>query len=295
MDLSKAFDCLPHDVLLKKLRNYGLSEAALRTMESYLSSRPQRVRIGEQHSSWQIMKKGVPQGSLLGPLLFNIFINDLLDHIPPCATVYNYADDNTLSSSNAELPQLIEDLQRSAVAASDWFANNNMQANPNKFQAIILNPNHKNANESHTLTFQDSVITTSHSVEILGVSIDDRLKFDLHINNLCKKAARQINALRRISHFLDVDTRILIFKSFILSNFNYCPLVWYHCGCQNIKKKWKIFSIEPSNLSTNQKLRTTASLNVSIFLTCLFRECALLPVKFTRLQITSHHVLISIL
>ena len=95
MDLSKAFDCLPHDILLSKLSAYGLCNESVNLLKSYLSGRTQQVKLNGIVSSWSAIKKGVPQGSILGPLLFNVFINDIfyfLEH----GTLYNYADDNTV-------------------------------------------------------------------------------------------------------------------------------------------------------------------------------------------------------
>ena len=98
MDLSRAFDCLPHDLLLGKLRAYGLTENACSLVSSYLSNRKQQVKLGPHCSDWGDIVKGVPQGSILGHLLFNIFINDIF-HIVDQSSLYNYADDNTLSYS----------------------------------------------------------------------------------------------------------------------------------------------------------------------------------------------------
>ena len=94
MDLSKAFDCLPHDLLKAKLKTYGLSVGAVDLLDSYLSNRRQRVKLGPSTSNWEPLFKGVPQGSILGPLIFNIFINDIF-HVIKKGTLYNYADDNS--------------------------------------------------------------------------------------------------------------------------------------------------------------------------------------------------------
>ena len=137
MDLSKAFDCLPHDLLLLKLKSYGLSNEALDLLKSYLSNRKQCVKIGSVCSSFLNIYKGVPQGSILGPLLFNIFINDIF-HFIEKGNLYNYADDNTLSYSSNNINELVNTLETESSALIKWFTDNQMQTNPDKFKAIAI-------------------------------------------------------------------------------------------------------------------------------------------------------------
>ena len=127
--------CLPHDLLLMKLQAYGLSVKACALISSYLSGRRQQVRLGPHCSDWCDIINGVPQGSILGPLLFNIFINDIF-HVLDRTSLHNYADDNTLSYSHNNPNTLKQHIQVDCVAVLQWFEENNMQANPDKFQAI---------------------------------------------------------------------------------------------------------------------------------------------------------------
>ena len=112
--------------------------------------------------------------------------------------------------------------------AIDWFERNCMQANPEKFQAIFLAPGHKKVQTDFSI---DNInIKLEKSIKLLGVELDDKLKFDIQVSSMCKKAAKQLNALKRIGHFLDQSSRLTIFRAYIMSNFNYCPLVWHFCS-----------------------------------------------------------------
>jgi hypothetical protein len=237
MDLSKAFDCLPHDLLLLKLKRYGLGNAALGLLESYLSERSQFVKIGEFSSSFSKVVKGVPQGSILGPILFNIFINDIFGFVTD-SSIYNYADDNTVSYSHEKADVLKSTLETDSLSLINWFHNNKMKANPDKFQAISIGKKSRDLN----LTFQlrDTTINTESEVKLLGVTIDFQLNFDSHISDICKKAAKQLNVLKRIGHNLTRLSKITIYHSFILSNFSYCPLTWHFCSEKNTQKMEKL-------------------------------------------------------
>ena len=237
MDLSKAFDCLPHDLLVAKLEAYGVSQGSCKLLESYLGQRHQRVKIGDFFSTWSKIIKGVPQGSILGPLLFNIFMNDIFYFLKYCS-MYNYADDNTLSYCHKILDILKSVLQQESIILLDWFGTNQMKANPDKFQAISVGK--KTNAEMKNIQIAEVNITCEENVKLLGVELDYKLNFDTQITKMCKKAAKQLNVLQRLSKFLNEKSRFLIFRSFIQSNFNYCPLVWHFCSKTNTEKLEKL-------------------------------------------------------
>ena len=137
MDLSIAYDCLPHDLIIAKFEAYRLSKNSLKLLPDYLEGRKQRVKIGSSCSSWSDVKGGVPRGSILGPLFFNVFINHLFMFIESCE-ICNFADDNTLYSSGIELSSILENLKHDMKTIFKWFRVNSLKANPGKFQFMIL-------------------------------------------------------------------------------------------------------------------------------------------------------------
>ncbi len=147
MDLSKAFDCLPHGLLTNKLKHYNFDQASCSLMHSYLTDRTQCVKIGAVRSSGGTLLKGVPQGSLIGPKAFNIFINDLLivNILSKLCTPGNYADDNTVCVMHKDLHIMLSGLRKASETAIEWFDNNLMKANPNKFNFMVLSPFQKEA------------------------------------------------------------------------------------------------------------------------------------------------------
>ena len=237
MDLSKAFDCLPHELLLLKLKHYNTSDQSVKLIKNYLSNRKQCVKIGRVCSNFLSIIKGVPQGSILGPVLFNIFINDVFYFVDK-GQLYHYADDNTLSYSSHCKVDLIKTLESESLKLIKWFSNNHMKANPEKFQAIALGK--KTHRENIQLNLDNITISCDEEVKLLGVNFDFMLNFNSHVSYICRKASKQLNVLKRIGRHLNRLGRLTIYHSFILSNFNYCPLTWHFTNESNTRKMEKI-------------------------------------------------------
>ena len=136
MDLSKAFDSLPHDLLLAKLSAYGFDRSSLKLLHSYLSNRMQRTKVGPSFSAWLEIILGVPQCSILGPLLFNIFINDIV-FIVQKTHICNFANDNTIYSSASSAEEVISSLKHDLNNLLSWFSSNQLVANPEKIQMML--------------------------------------------------------------------------------------------------------------------------------------------------------------
>ena len=238
MDLSKAFDFVPHDLLIAKLHAYGFDMNSLIFFYSYLKRRKQCVKINNFFSDFQVMLSGVPQGSNLGPILFNIFINDLFLWIED-SDLYNFADDNTLSTFAKNIPDLIKTLENDSEKAIRWFDDNGMMANAKKFQGMILNKNGRH-DELHDFKIGGFTIRSKDRVELLGIEIDFKLNFNNYISKICKKAGGQLNTLCRYNKFIDFDEKKTLFESFIQSNFNFCPLVWMFTSPKSGRKIEKV-------------------------------------------------------
>ena len=144
----------------------------------------------------------------------------------------------TVSYSDKCLDTTKEVLVTENIICTDWFGNNKMEANPDKFQAIMLGK--LGIENCKSLNISDTEIKREDSVKLLGVTFDYMLNFDLHISNICKKAARQIKVLSRLNKYLSLETKILIYKSFIRSDFNFCPFVWHFCSNTSSDKMEKL-------------------------------------------------------
>ena len=230
MDLSKAFDSLPYDLLIAKLHAYGFTHNALTLLLSYLSERTQCVKKYNTFCLFKLILSGVPQGSILGPILFNVFINDLY-MLLNSNNLFDFADDNTIWAFSETVEGLINILQTETEKSLDWRENNDMIVNPDKFDTIILTKDRMD-NTGIEITVNDTIIKSNEKVDLLGLTSDDKLSFETHVSAICKKASGQLNALKRLSPHLTYKSHKAAVDAFILSNFNYCPLVWFFFSCK---------------------------------------------------------------
>ena len=219
MDLSEAFDYIPHDPLIAKLHAYGFNFGTLTFLNSYLRNRKQCVKINNICSDFLKILSGVPQGSILGPILFNIFLNDLFLCLKK-TSLHNFAEDNTITTVCDLLADLIKILETEGELSVGWLREYEMVVNSDKFQVIILNK--KEAQAAHKLIIDNKEIKTTNSIKLLGINIDDQLRFNEPNSILCSKATMQLNALSRLQKYMGKSEKEAIINSFILSNFNYC-------------------------------------------------------------------------
>ena len=189
VDLSKAFDTINHSLLLAKLDAYGFSRTSLKLMQTYLCSRQQRISNNDSFSDWTEVITGVPQGSILGPLLFNIFLNDIFMFILKC-NLCNYADDNTLYSTGKDLNRIKRNLKMDFMILHRWFHENHMTLNPGKCHYMVIS----SRDLSHEIMLNDDDITSSNEEKLLGIFLDSKLNFESHIGSLCRKEGQKINA-----------------------------------------------------------------------------------------------------
>ena len=190
-------------------------------MQNYLCNRQQRISINGSFSDWTKVITGALQGFILGPLLFNMFLNDIFMFISKC-NLCNYADDNTLYSTGKDLNRIRRNLEIDFMILQQWFHENHMTLNLGTCHYLVIG----SRDLSHEIMLNNSKITSSNEEKLLGIFLESKLKFESHIASLCKKAGQKINALARLKNYLTSDQRILLLNSVIPSQFTYCPLMW---------------------------------------------------------------------
>jgi hypothetical protein len=232
VDFSKAFDSIYHPILLYRLRSLGFSNSTVAWVRSYLQNRCQCVRLGGSSSRWRPVGGGVPQGSVLGPLLFSIYINDLTN-VLNTTRHHLYADDLQLyrhfNLSNFDLA--ISEMNAELTRVVEWTQCNGLKINENKSQAMILgysrllnNLNHNRA-DGPFITINDKQLDFQTTVKNLGLSLSNTLDWTDHVNSTCNRAIGGINSLKKISHLLPLSTKIMLVKTLIFPIFSYCDLV----------------------------------------------------------------------
>ena len=219
-DLSKAFDCLNHELLIAKMEAYGFNKESLFYISSYLSGRKQRTKVNNSFSNWSEITSGVPQGSILGPLLFNIYLNDIFLFVDENCLA-NYADDNTPYAMDKDKSTVLNTILNDTNTLDSWFMNNYLLLNYDKCNLLVTNHD-----EDVSITLGNEIITGKKWVKLLGVKVDSKLDFTEHVSSICKKVSLKLHALARISKFMSKDKLRILTKAFVESQFGYCPLIW---------------------------------------------------------------------
>ncbi len=269
LDLSKAFDTLDHKILLEKLEYYGIKGTAHKLMESYITDRKQFVEINDVKSNTLTLTTGVPQGSILGPLLFLIYINDvalssrLFDFII-------YADDTSLSTtleiifkSNNDM-NISLTLNHKLADISDWLKLNKLSLNVMKCKYMIFHKPRKKINPLQ-ITIDDTIIERVQEFNFLGLTLNENLNWKDHINKISNKISSSIGILNKLKYFLPQHIKILIYNSLILSHLNFGIMTWGY-QCERViklqKRALRILSLSKYNAHTEPLFKKLKLLQV---------------------------------
>ena len=227
IDLSKAFDTVPHNILLKKLEHYGIRGNALNLLDSYLSNRQQFVSLEGMKSSMQDIKIGVPQGSVLGPLLFLVYINDLPNAVNNVKSIL-FADDTTMFASDKNAYDLCNTISADMLLVKEWLIANSLTLNACKSYYIIFSL--RKAPLDLRITIGDHVLDRKTQGKFLGVILDEKLRFSYHTNYVTNKVSKLTGLMYKLKTCFPSEILKNLYLTLILPYYNYCILAW---GCAN--------------------------------------------------------------
>ena len=240
IDLKKAFDTVDHSLLLNKLRMYGFNHLPLKWFQNYFDERYQYTSVNGYTSDRNLMVCGVPQGSLLGPLLYTIFVNDMPNYVNYC-NIALYADDTCLYTSTKDPHTAVRNINKDLENLSDWLHKNKLMINSKKCEAMFVGSAQRlkkkqNTIENLNIYINDTKIRQVDSCKYLGVIIDKNLQWKLHIEHVQKKVVKHMYLLRRLRPYVNQNTALLFYKSIVQSQFDYCSSVWANAYKTHLEK-----------------------------------------------------------
>lgn len=235
IDVSKAFDCVSHTILLKKLHQYGIRNKAFSLIESYLNNRCQCVSINNHTSRELTVDFGVPQGSILGPLLFNVYVNDIFD-LPLKGKLQLFADDAALVYNANSFESLYQDMQHDLNLLQQWFFNNGLTVNASKTKYIIFRKNDQLDNIYYDLWLSGEKLERVVSLAYLGLIVQQSLRWNLHVEHIHKKISKFLGMLRQSSYMIPLKERKNLFYAHVNSQICYLCIIWQNAPNYVISK-----------------------------------------------------------
>ena len=233
LDLSKAFDTLDHDTILEKLYSLGFSDSAVFWFKAYLTNRTQRVNVNGVFSDPQSIQFGVPRGSILAPLRFIVYINNLPSVVQSC-DIQLYADDTLLffsSNSTAEIETYLSEDLNSIIS---WLENNFLFLNYSKTKIMLVGSQQKLARVADfCITARNKTLGRVYEFKYLGVMLDPCLSWNDHIDLISTKISSRLGMLRKARRVIPLEVWITLYDTMILPLFDYCSAVWDGCGKTN--------------------------------------------------------------
>ena len=225
IDLKKAFDTVNHKILLKKLLHFGVRGIAYKWFSSYLSNRKQFVSIETSKSCEETVKCGVPQGSVLGPLLFIIYINDLKNVIK-YSTLHQYADDTNLMIADKSIKKINKYINHDLKLLTEWLIANKISLNTDKTEIIVFKNKNKKISKKLNFRISGQKIKPTNALKYLGVILEENLSWEKHLNTLVKRLGRAIGILAKLRHYVPKWLLRTVYYSLFNSHLIYGCQIW---------------------------------------------------------------------
>ena len=235
LDLKKAFDTVHHEILLQKLYHYGIRGGTHTLLKSYLANRTQVVLLNNHKSSLQSCHFGVPQGSILGPLFFLVYINDLVNSLSHTYPIL-YADDTNIFISGNNLNCMTNRFNADLESLSEWLKTNRLSLNLSKTHSMIFSTNRFLRSQILSLQLSGTIIDTVKSTTFLGIKIDNALTWSEHVNHVCNKISKSIGILKKVSSILNYESLLVLYRSLITPYLQYCTIIWGNAASVHLQR-----------------------------------------------------------
>ena len=226
MDLAKVLNSISHKIFLEKIEKYGFSTESIAMLESFLYNRKQCVKNGNEYLNWVTTNRGVPQGTVLGPLIFIMYINDFPEKMKKREDVLQFSDETCVVCHSKSGKNLLCEINSVFENTDSYMRQNMLTLNQNKTEIVVFSKN----GESKIEQFHyNGIFMEPKSCRYLGIMIDNNLNFDIQLNKTLTKMANAISSINLLRHFLPLKARIGLFKSLVLSHLKICAIFFNRC------------------------------------------------------------------